>query len=44
MLLSLLKRHSIHNIEQENKKLKTKEIETRKNKTQKNENLYLPKE
>ena len=42
-ILSLLRRHWIQNIEQ-NQKLKAKDTETRKTKTQKNENLFLPKE
>ena len=43
MLLSLLRRHSIQNIEQ-NWKLKAKDTETWKFKIQKDENLVLPNE
>ena len=43
ILSSLLRRHSIQNIQQ-NEKLKAKNTETHKTKTQKDENLVLPKE
>ena len=41
--LSLLRRHSIQNIEQD-WKLRVKDTETQKTKTQKDENLVFPKE
>ena len=43
VLLNLLRRRSIQNIEQ-NWKLNTKDTESRKIKTQKDENLVLPKD
>ena len=43
MLLNLLRRRSIQNIEQ-NWKLEAKDTETRKIKTQKGKNLVLPKD
>ena len=43
MLLNVLKRRSIQNIEQ-NWRLEAKDTETQKIKTQKGENLVLPKD